>query len=235
MQQQDLVRESREIFVRCVTVLYAAFVSGAHVSLEQPPNAMSWLELEASFFLSAIEADCNVVPACAFDWDIAKRCMFASSLRAPQALASSCPHGMRTHASIAGIRDEFGGFVSQQSAEYPTALSDFYARQAQHLFTPDADASLLSLQDTFHNLPGKPIEASFPCACQDGGGIYSLPDWSTPQSGVRDDFSYLRGALQHFLCKVSAPARLINHVQNHRDTPLFSSEEVDHFRGIFRL
>ena len=123
-QQQDTVRFSRELFVRCITVLYAAFVSGAHVSLEQPPNAMSWLEPEASFFLSAIEADCNVMPACAFDWDIAKRWTFSSSLRAHQALASSCPHGMHTHVSIAGVRDELGGFVSQQSAEYPAALSD---------------------------------------------------------------------------------------------------------------
>ena len=35
-----------------------------HCHLEQPANAMSWLELQVTRFLQAIAASCVVVPEC---------------------------------------------------------------------------------------------------------------------------------------------------------------------------
>ena len=104
-----------------------AFKGGAQSDLEQPTNAMSWLEDFAQAFLLRVHALCVVTPACKWGVDIPKSWMFASSSPLLQALAGSCAHGRDAHESIAGKRDSFGGFVSQQSATYPAHLASTYA------------------------------------------------------------------------------------------------------------
>ena len=85
------VQESHLIFVRCVQLLHVSFSCGAQVSLEQPPNSMAWMEPIATNFLAAISADLVHVAACSVDLDMHKAWLFATSFRASQAFASTCP------------------------------------------------------------------------------------------------------------------------------------------------
>jgi len=64
------VQESVIMLSRCVEVLTLVFQSGGHVHLEQPLNAMSWLESVVRQFLQLIGASCINIAACAYDMDI---------------------------------------------------------------------------------------------------------------------------------------------------------------------
>ena len=58
------LQDSFWMLTRCVTCLLFNFQSGGHCHLEQPANAMSWLEPQVTRFLQAIAASCVVVPEC---------------------------------------------------------------------------------------------------------------------------------------------------------------------------
>ena len=71
---------------------------------------------------------------------------------------------------------------------------------------------------------------SFPRASQDGGGIYSVPDWATPQPGISDSFKTLRADLRDLLLQWRVPLRLRQFVADGRAQPLFSEPEVQQLR-----
>ena len=54
--QQVWVLSSQKMLYRCTCILRAAFSAGAHISLEQPTNAMSWLEPFTQDLLSEVQA-----------------------------------------------------------------------------------------------------------------------------------------------------------------------------------
>ena len=66
------VQESFLMLSRCVEVLTLVFQAGGHVHLEQPLNAMSWLEKVVRQFLQLIGASCINVAACAYEMDVYK-------------------------------------------------------------------------------------------------------------------------------------------------------------------
>ena len=228
------VQESHLVFVRCVQLLHVSFSCGAQVSLEQPPNSMAWMEPIATNFLAAISADLVHVAACSVDLDMHKAWLFATSFRAFQAFASTCPHTEGTHLALQGLRDEFGNFCSRASAEYPRPLADMCAEQALPLFDVKqgggvalsfASVPLLSKPKALHEAP---------VASQDGAGIFSTPDWSAPPSGATDVFAHLRPKLMAFLLHGRFPQRLRTLVLGGSAEPLFSSSEIDDLRGIFQ-
>ena len=122
-QQQERVRSSQQLLYRCTCVLRAVFAAGGHVSLEQPTNAMSWLESFVRSFLSEVQASLVVIPACSVGQDVAKSWLFATSFRGLQSLAAKCTHG-NSHAQVAGKQDAQGNFLSERTAEYPVALAE---------------------------------------------------------------------------------------------------------------
>ena len=93
---------------RCVEVLTLIFQSGGHVHLEQPLNAMSWLEPVVRQFLQLIGAFCINISACTYGMDIYKAWMFASSFSGLCSLGSICPHPTNSHVRLQGLRDETG-------------------------------------------------------------------------------------------------------------------------------
>ncbi|CAE7036567.1 unnamed protein product [Symbiodinium sp. CCMP2592] len=198
--QQERVVSSQKLLYRCVCLLRAAFNSGAHVSLEQPTNAMSWLEPFVQDMLAEIQASLVNIPACSVGQNIAKSWLLACSFDDMRALAGTCSHS-EGHPSVAGVRDELGNFLSQRTAEYPAQLANRFAQQAAKLFSsrrPSHSVPTCSLAFALSSIPKKP-RAATPTASQDGGGIYSLPDWSMGPRYQSDSLHDLRKEWQSWL------------------------------------
>ncbi|CAE7421697.1 unnamed protein product [Symbiodinium sp. CCMP2592] len=233
--QQARVQSSQKLLYRCVCLLRAAFCSGAHVSREQPTNAMSWLEPFVQDMLSEIQASLVNIPACSVGQDIAKSWLFACSYSEFRFLASTCSHA-GGHQSVAGTRDERGTFLSQRTAEYPSQLAEKFSAKAVHLFSsarPAYSVSPCSLKFALASVPKKP-RSSTPTAAQDGGGIYSLPDWSLGPRYQSDSLHDLRKEWQSWLLQNRIPLRLQQHVAEASNKPLFSTEETEWLRSSFK-
>ncbi|CAE7409167.1 unnamed protein product [Symbiodinium sp. CCMP2592] len=233
--QQARVHSSQKLLYRCVCLLRAAFGSGAHVSLEQPTNAMSWLEPFVQDMLSEIQASLVNIPACSVGQDIAKSWLFACSYSEFRCLAGTCVHE-GGHQSVAGARDEHGNFLSQRTAEYPSQLAGRFSEKAVNLFSssrPSYPVAPCSLNFALASIPKKPRSAT-PTAAQDGGGIYSLPDWSLGPRYQSDSLHDLRKEWQSWLLGNRTPLRLQQHVAEASNKPLFSAEETEWLRSSFK-
>ena len=227
------VTQSRVILERTVAILYAVYQSGGHASLEQPRNSMSWSEPAAQGFMLDISADLVVVAACEFEMPFDKHWLFATSWRPLQSLQSVCPHAAGFHESFAGVRDASGDFLSRKTATFPNALAQRYVELIAPLFPGVvAPASEVTLEQATASVPVRP-EASFPRACQDGGGIYSVPDWASPPPGTSDVFKTLRRDLMQLFASTKAPLRLRKQVAEGRAEPLFSESEVVSLRACW--
>ena len=226
------LQESSTLMSRGVELLHATFKAGGHFSLENPANSMLWLEEPVRLLLQKASADVLVLAACQYDWDISKRWAFATTFRDMQQLAKDCPHTEGSHAPVAGVRDAFGGYVSQQTSEFPAALAQAYCNSALPLFKPQVSPADVSIGQLYQLLPIKG-QFEMPVAHQDGAGIFSVPDWSFPPSGMQDKLKPVRQALVHKLFEIRAPLRLREHVHARAETPLFTEAEVEVFRSIF--
>ena len=232
-EMQSRVLSSRALLHRCVQLLECAFEGGGHCDLEQPTNAMSWLEDFVQAFLLRVHAHCISTPACRWGLDVAKSWMFASSCSLLHTLAGKCTHPANSHSSIAGVLDSFGGFASQQTAIYPGALCQAYASACSSLlaFVRPCTAPL-SLAEAQRGICPKPQHGA-PTATQDGGGISSVPDWSFPPLGVQDRMKALRAKLHSWLLEARVPCRLHALLHGQELSELFFSEEVSHARSLF--
>ena len=226
------VARSRTILERCVQILLAVYQSGGHCDLEQPRNALSWLEPAVQGYMLEVAADLVVVAACAYGCDMPQHWLFASSWRQIQSLASVCAHAEGTHAPIHGC-DSDGNFRSRQSAQFPEPLCKAFVCAIAHLFDVGQPLQACTLLQALESLPSRPLE-SFPRATQDGAGIYSYPDWSVPPSGVSDVFKPLRQQLHDFFRQCKAPSRLRQAVAEQCKDPLFTQSEVAHMRRMWQ-
>ena len=234
-EQQARVTQSQRILYRCVCLLRAVFASGGHASLEQPTNAMSWLEPFVQDFLSETQAHLSDIPACTVGLPLAKSWLFASSFSQFSCLAGKCLHP-QGHESVAGKLDAQGSFLSQRTAEYPAALAERYAAIAAPLFgrfsshTARTPCSLsFALACTEVKPRGTP-----PFGSQDGGGIYSLPDWSYGPRYAEDQLGPLRTEWRSWLLEKHLPARLVQHIASGKNEPLFTNEETTWLQSSFK-
>ena len=162
------VVRSRTILERCVQILLAVYQCGGHCDLEQPRNAMSWLEPAVQGYMLDVAADLVVVAACAYGCDLPKHWLFASSWRQLQALASVCTHAEGTHAPIHGL-DSDGNFRSRRSAQFPVPLCKAFADCIQDLFSCGAPLPASTVQQVLDTIPVRPVE-SFPVQLKMGPG-----------------------------------------------------------------
>ena len=102
-----------------------------------------------------------------------------------------------------------GGFESPDAAVFPASLAEEFARHVSPLFdaSPTAQGSFMGLSEVLRSLPVRPAQ-DFLTATQDGGGIYSVPDWTTPQWPGPDIFKKLQRDLFDFFAKRRHVARL---------------------------
>ncbi|CAE7282201.1 unnamed protein product [Symbiodinium sp. CCMP2592] len=230
--EQERVDASRTLMERAVEILHATYKAGGHFSLENPANSMLWLEEAVRLLLQKANADVLVVAACAYGWDISKRWAFATSFRDMQRLAKDCSHAEGSHRPVAGVRDESGGYASQQTSEFPAKLAEAYVSAALPLFSTCENPLDVQLSQLYQLIPAKG-RFDMPFAHQDGAGIYSVPDWSFPPNGTVDRLQQVRHALTQKLFELKAPIRLREHVLAKSDSPLFSEGEIESFRAIF--
>ncbi|CAE7197394.1 unnamed protein product [Symbiodinium natans] len=202
---QEKVLTSFTLLSRTVQLLMAVYQSGGHTSLEQPRNAMSWLEPVVRRYLQEVSADVNVVAACMFGMPYLKHWIFASSWRPLQALACVCPHGRDAHHKVLGQRDADGTYVSRQTALYPARLAEVYAEKVLPLFPAPAEGVQLSIPDAVACIPTR----------------------------VEDVFSGLRPQLQRFMLENKIPNRLSAQTKEASTSPLFTEAEVSDLREIW--
>ena len=216
---------SSQLMSRAVELAHATVRAGGHYTFENPANSMIWDEPAVRLLLQKSNSDVIIVSACAYSWDIYKRWAFASTFRDMQQLAADCRHPEGSHAQVAGILDSAGGFLSQQTSEFPELLAAKYVSSALPLFQKSENPVDVALDQLLQLLPTKG-QFDPPFAHQDGAGIFSVPDWSFPPLGSVDKLGQVRQALMSKLFAMKAPLRLREHVASKAEQPLFSDQEV---------
>ena len=211
---------------RCCQCLIALYSSGGHGHLEQPPTAMSWQEPSVQQWLLTSGASCIHLAACAFGRNWNKSWMFASSLRSLQSMACVCTHPKASHENIGGVLDATGQFLSRQTAEYPVELANQFAQITLPLFS--ATQQDIKWDERKRILPVKGL-IDPPRSSQDGGGVHSLPDWSAPHHKP-DVFSEVRRSWMKHIISNKWHLRLIAHLDQHINSPIFTPSEVQQFR-----
>ena len=224
------VQESYLMLSRCVTCLTLIFQAGGHVHLEQPPSAMSWLEDCVQQFLKLISAWCIVIAACAYGKDWYKSWMFASSFSELSTLGAVCQHPPNSHLPIRGIDPVSGEFVSRQTACYPEALANMFAKIVDPLLSHNScDCSWKHR----HALLPKKGRYAAPFSYEDGAGIGSFPDWSSPDRSDPDTFQALRGTWVHQILHKKLPKQLLAYFsQMDHPAPPFDDETIEEFRRM---
>ena len=222
------VQESHLMLIRCVVILSLVFQAGGHVHLEQPPSAMSWLELEVQQFLLLVSASCTAIPACLYGANLYKSWLFASSFQPLASLGGRCPHGANAHVQIAGRVTPSGDFTSRQTACYPDPLATAFAE----VITPLLSGSAVDIQWSSVNslLTMKGVHDP-PFSSVDGGGIHSSPDWSR---GDRIQSDMLRDLRQPWLRRI-VDLGLHQKIQSYfsrsnHESPPFSEVDLQPFR-----
>ncbi len=145
--EMQRVRDSACMLSRTIMILTLVFLVGGHVHLEQPQNAMSWLEPVAQSFIRHIAFHCVVIAACCYEANWDKAWLFAASWDKFRSLAGTCPHPRGSHESVIGTRDWDGSFRSRKTAEYPKRLAISIA----NLVIPLLFRILLIYQLTMHS------------------------------------------------------------------------------------
>ena len=211
---------------RCCQCLMAVYSSGGHGHLEQPPTAMSWQEPSVQQWLRTSGAFCIHLAACKFGRNWNKAWMFASSLQSLQVLACTCDHSKSTHENIGGVIDSTGQFKSRQTAEYPSELAQQFASITAPLFS--SGGKDIQWADRCEIVPKKGL-VDPPKSSQDGGGVHSIPDWSAPHSKP-DLFRQVRRPWMQHIINNKWHLRTLAHMEQRKNTPIFSDDEVNDFR-----
>jgi len=183
------LQDSATILDRCVNSISVTYSAGGHGHLEQPSGAMSWSESCTQEWVRLAGCSLILLAACAFNWNIMKTWLFASSFHPLSEIAAVCDHGKQAHPSIAGVRDEHGVYMSKGSAAYPPALASAFASKISVLLTP-LDTQVC-WQNVFDLFPKKHLFQN-PTGFVDGGGLPSQPDWSKPPSEAPNFFRAVR-------------------------------------------
>ena len=231
-EEKHRFEQSRLLLFRSLHILRAVWCGGGHISFEHPANSLAWLEKETQAFLKHVSADLNCIAACRFGADWYKRWLFACTWRDMQGLACACNHAPDSHQQVVGARNSDGTWASAATSEFPPALAEAYVAAALPLFETCADPVDLSLAQLPFLVPKKGMHSP-PFGTQDGGGIFSCPDWSKPPSDAVDVFDGLRQELVHYLLSRKAPLRLQEHVQSQCEDALFSADEVLALRAMW--
>ena len=156
--------------------------------------------------------------------------MFASSFSELSALGAVCQHPPNSHLPIRGIDPLSGEFVSRQTACYPEALANTFARIVEPLLSHNNHD--WSWKHRHSLLPIKGRYAA-PFSYADGAGIGPLPDWSLPERSEPDTFQALRSTWVQRILRKKLHKKLIAYFsQRDHPAPPFDDETVEDFRRM---
>ena len=234
---------SRTLHERTVTLLYVIFITGGHVSWENPPGSIATSEPFVLNFFDKIVANMIFLPGCKWLVPWAKSWLLASSFSGFRPLGGVCPHGKGAHPSLRGKRDRKGHFISRQTARFPDALALDYASAALPLFSDRADsevsfaAALVGKPVSADTLPPKLLRSPGPVQmfCNDGTGLGGTGDWRFPPPGAHDRLGLLRKNLLEKAVALAVPHRLAAHAALASESNFFSDSEILEIRAIFLI
>ena len=203
------------------------YLSGGQVHLEQPQNAMSWLEQVVQSFIRHISPYCVIVAACCYgaSWD--RAWLLATSFPSLRQMAGVCTHPRGTHESVIGTRAPDCSYLSRKTADYPIQMAQAFANLVFPLLSHNHLD--LTISETIQKIPVKSL-LDFPFSSEDGGGLHSTPDWSFPGRTSQDIFHNLRHVLFDFILSNNLHKEFLANIANEVATPPFSEALVDQAR-----
>ena len=217
-EEKIRVQESAIMLVRTIICLRLIYLAGGHCHLEQPTNAMSWMEPEAQ---AQVGIFCVVMAACAYDQSRDKSWMFSSSLEGLTQMGAICKHQRGTHESVIGSRAPDGSFNSRKTSEYPKKLCQTFAKIASPLIQPGSQE--LTVAESLSLVPPKDLWET-PWSSEDGGGIPSQPDWSRPNRTLPDVFQSLRTRFFKQILDQKLHLDFLAHIDSQNPDPPFDEK-----------
>ena len=228
-EEKTRVQESAIMLIRTITCLRLIYLAGGHCHLEQPTNAMSWMEPETQDFVAQVGIFCIVMAACAYDQSWDKSCMFSSSLEDLTQMGVTCKHPRGTHESVIGTKAPDGSFNSRETSEYPKKLCQEFAKIVSPLIQPGSRE--LTVGESLSLVPHKDLWET-PWSSEDGGGLHSQPDWSRPDRTVPDVFQGLRTRFFKHILDNKLHLQFLAHIDHQNPEPPFDDKTFVTFRSF---
>ena len=222
------VQSSFELMVRVVTCLELIYSAGGHVHLEQPTNSMAWMEKDVLRFLKFCAPYLVNFAACAYGANWQKSWLLACSYSSMTSLGTKCDHDRNLHEVFAGQSAD-GSFRSRKTAEYPQAMCSAIATLISPLC--QSTATLLDISTATTLIPKKGL-TDFPVSYEDGGGLFSQPDWSRPHRQEANMFQHLRKSWIDRILATKLHHKFLQFLQTDDSSPPFSEDDIQPFRDI---
>ena len=118
--------------------------------------------------------------------------------------------------------DKAGDFLSKETACYPSALAQAFAASVTPLLS--AHTGDIPWDQRMNVLPVKAPDA-FPRSQEDGGGLFSQPDWSQSGRKIPDTFASLRKSWLDRIISKRLDKKLVAFCQLESPGPPFSEDE----------
>ena len=203
--------------LRSLHFAFAVFRGGGHVCLDIPAESCVWhLPLFVHFVSSVgtflVQCSCAGRGALCAVWHFCTS--FAGVCSMQKFTAGSVP----SIESLSGCSDFPPSFSDELLTCIKPILGGNPALPVEH-----------TLDELWSCIPCKATDDD-PRALVDGGGAFSSPDWSIPQS--KDLLRPLRHLLLFFCGSHSIPSRLRRNIKHSVKDPLFTQEEVGLLRSL---
>lgn len=224
----EKVQTSHTIMARCVLCLELVYSAGGHCHLEQPTNSMAWLEPIVQRFIRFAAIYLVNFPACWYNRNWSKSWLLACSYPAMKSLAGKCQHPPGAHEHIAGVRLSDGSFKSRVTAEYPSEMCAAIAAIISPLMRSTSE-QFLTLDLALSLIPVKGHHES-PVSYEDGGGLFSEPDWSRPLRSSMDHLHDLRKAWVNQIIQKKLTKKLLAFLSSSSSDPPFGDSDLSFFR-----
>ena len=203
--------------LRSLHFAFAVFRGGGHVCLDIPAEACMWRLPLFTHFVSSVgtflvQCSCSGRGALCAVWH------FCTSFSGLCSLQSFTDGSIPSLESLSGC------------SEFPPSFSDAVLHCIKPLLPVNVALCVdHSLDQLWACMPVKSTNDD-PRALVDGGGAFSVPDWSVPQS--EDLLRPLRHILLSFCGSHSIPSRLRHNITHSVRDPLFSPEEIALLRSL---
>ena len=218
------LQEQEEIHHRGRQILFAAHSRGAVVGWETPPSAMTLLLKDNTDMLRDWNATCAHVAACQWDMLYAKSWLMCANDAEIASLAGWCSCES-PHPSFAGKRTPEGTFVSSLTAEYPSSLAMAVAQVMTKKCT--SAGQVISAQQPLH----RTVTPTRPNHINDGAGIPSSADWSTPH--FADAFATIRLRVLNYGKEHGLVDKLHQHLRCSSEQHPIESEHMNSIKQLW--
>ena len=167
-------------------------------------------------------------PACAYNTHWYKVWLLACTYPAMKSFGAIYSHPPGNHAKFHGVKHADGPYKSRDTAKYPAEMCQAIAGLMFPLCSP-SQGPFLDADSVQTCIPTKPLNA-LPISYEDGGELYSEPDWSRPYSSVPDALQNLRRPWIHILLTHDLIEKMKAFFNPGDNQPPFNDHDLQLFR-----